>query len=111
MVYPNDIDAAHIEQARADYAWILPTVHQSGSLWHRTSIDSFREILQSGAILPSDGRFAPTYPQSNSCYGRHIGAVCLFDFDSEPLNQILLHAIKWGPFFAGPWRCDGGYKN
>lgn len=70
----------------------------NGLLWHRTSIESLDQILRHGAIEPNDGRFATTYAQSSGSYGKYIGAVCLFDFDTESLQEILDQAFNWSQF-------------
>lgn len=94
----SDLERIAIDGPRL--APVLATLRGARSLWHRTSVESLKQILDHGAIEPNDGRFPETYPQSKSCYGRYIGAVCLFDFDTEPLDEILVHAWKWAAFLT-----------
>jgi hypothetical protein len=79
-------------------AWIMPVLRGNGTLWHRTSVESLASILEHGAIEPNDGRFTETYPQSRVSYGKMISAVCVYDFDSAPLDEIYEHAWKWASF-------------
>jgi hypothetical protein len=55
-------------------------------------------IIETGAILPNNGRFPVTYLRSNHSYGRRIGAVSLFDFASASLTQIEEFEAQWGAF-------------
>ena len=58
-----------------------------------------RGIFSRGAIIPNDGSFADTYPQSKMSYARRHHLVSLFDFgnctEEECLNQI----HEWYRFF------------
>jgi len=89
-----------IEEARKDLAQIFDVLRGQSFLWHRTSIESLKAILRHGTIEPNHGQFSYTYPQSEKCYGRELGAVCLFDFDTEPVEDILLQACKWQQFLT-----------
>jgi hypothetical protein len=56
-------------------------------------------ILRDRALLPNDGRFPETYPQSKASYAKQLGAISLFDFDTEPVDSILDVAWKYVQFF------------
>jgi hypothetical protein len=61
-----------------------------GHLWHRTqSLESLQAILRSGAIIPNEGQFSTSAPQSPGSYGWYLRAVSLFDFDTEPEPDVL----------------------
>lgn len=77
---------------------ILPVLRGHRAVWHRTSLKDLDAILKHGAIEPNDGRFPFSYPQSEKCYARRIGAVSLFDFDSQSLREIILQAHHWAAF-------------
>jgi hypothetical protein len=70
-----------------------------GHLWHRTSLASVSGILANHAILPNQGQFPNTFPQSENSSGRVIGAVSLFDFDSAPEAEFEIHRHDY-------WRGD-----
>lgn len=67
-----------------------------GHLWHRTSLPCLESILHDRKIVPNKGQFPNTYPQSQGSYGRHLGAVSLFDFDSESEPSVLQHVHDFG---------------
>lgn len=94
----NDFDAERIMEARNALGPILDVLRGRGRLWHRTSVSSLRAILESSGIEPNLGQFEVTYPQSRSSHGRNLQAVSLFDFDTEPLDEILIQSINWRPF-------------
>lgn len=96
----EDPDLEHIEESRQNLSPIFPILRGHGSLWHRTSVCNLKSILESGAILPNDGRFPYTYPQSRSCYSFHLGAISIFDFDTRSEIEIYRHAWKWASFLA-----------
>lgn len=101
MAY-GEHESLAIEDARKRLSTILGVLRGAGAFWHRTTIANLRAILEHGAIEPNLGQFAVTYPQSNSCYGRQISAVSLFDFDSEPIEGIYL-SHNWPPFLLDCW--------
>lgn len=78
---------------------IINALRKYNCLWHRTSISSLKSIIQSGMILPNDGRFTVTYPQSENCLSRFYSSISLFDLGSRPEEAILGHAWKWASFF------------
>ncbi len=92
----NDIE----QEIQSQYLSILKTLRGSNLFWHRTSLSAFRAILESGSVIPNTGQFDITYPQSKACYGRSIGAVCLFDFDTESLDAVLSKSGNWGRFLV-----------
>ena len=68
--------------------------------WHRIPLSGFREVQKSGAIMPNTGQYNSTYPQSRGSFGRSIGAVSLFDFDSRSVDEIMDQAHNWAAFFV-----------
>lgn len=88
-----------LEDARKRLSPLLEVVVKPSTLWHRTSPAALRGILRTGAIQPNDGRFPTTYPQSHTCYGRHLGAVCLFDFVTHDILQCIAFSDRWARFF------------
>jgi hypothetical protein len=59
------------------------------SLVHVTGPEGFRGIRERGAILPNDGSFRSTFPQSMNSYSRKRGAVALFDFARPSPRQFV----------------------
>ena len=68
-----------------------------GHLWHRTALSSLEDILRDREIVPNEGQFPVTYGQSNASLGRKIGAVSLFDFDTEAESNVLEHVWDYAP--------------
>jgi len=91
-------ELTEIGEWRERLSEILPVLRGAGSLWHRTSVASLKKIEAHGAIEPNTGQFPTTYDQSEISYGRYLGAVCLFDFDSEREDDVLFHALNWVGF-------------
>lgn len=71
-----------------------------GHYWHRTSWKNLKAILSAGAILPNDGRFNPTYPQSRRSFAWNECAISLFDFKYSTDAQALEQPYRWMRFFA-----------
>jgi hypothetical protein len=66
-----------------------------GHLWHRTSLPSLAGILRDGEIVPNTGQLSATFRESECSYGRHLGAVSLFDFDSSDESYIIYQQSIW----------------
>jgi hypothetical protein len=58
------------------------------------------KILASGAILPNEGGFPDTYPQSAISYGRRRRLISLWDFQSCSAHKAIEHMPKWREFFT-----------
>ena len=69
-------------------------------IFHRTSIDGYKGIRDSGFISANQGQFPYRYPQSEDYYGRSMGYVCLFDFESATEEQCIRIHHNWTQFFA-----------
>jgi len=82
-----------VADGQEEVAHLMPILRGRGSLWHRTDIPGLRAIVNSGQIRPNDGslpsKYSPLYA------GYHYGAVCLFDFDTAPLNDVYWAARDW----------------
>lgn len=87
------------ESFRQSGVYELFPVLRSGIL-HRTSIRGYRGIKESGFILPNQGQFPYSYPQSKVYYGPTKGYVCLFDFESASEEECILIHHTWGGFFS-----------
>jgi hypothetical protein len=70
------------------------------NIFHRTNINGFKGIRQSGYILPNSGQFPSSYPQSKSYFGPSMGYICLFDFESSREEDYRINHHIWGMFFA-----------
>ena len=68
-------------------------------LCHRTGIEALKRIFDTGAILPNDGRFADTYPQSKVSFARRHNLVSLFDFEKQTEDECLKQIHNWYRFF------------
>lgn len=69
------------------------------AICHVSSPGGFNGILATGAILPNDGRFELSYPQSAKSYAMRKHAVALFDFESAEPQQMAEHWFKCETFF------------
>jgi hypothetical protein len=69
------------------------------NLCHRTGAKALRNIFNTGAILPNDGTFPDTYPQSNSSFARIHNLVSLFDFEKQTNDECLKQVHNWYRFF------------
>lgn len=78
----------------------LKVFRRENCLLHTTSLDAFRKIVESEAILPNDGSFGHKYPQSNNSIAKLSGAISLFDLYSETESNVLdMDGLKWFHFF------------
>jgi hypothetical protein len=68
-------------------------------LYHVTSPNGFRGIVETGAIFPNDGHFPHTYPQSIKSYATKRGAVALFDFESASDQHFVEYWYLCEDFF------------
>ncbi|CAK0759875.1 putative ASCH domain-containing protein [uncultured Gammaproteobacteria bacterium] len=77
--------------ADTGFSSLWTQLHGHGHLWHCTSLKSLESILRDRKIVPNEGQFPATYSQSNASLGRRIGAVSLFDFDTEAESSVREH--------------------
>lgn len=70
-----------------------------GSICHRTSIEGYRGIKDSGFIYPNTGQYPYTYPQSKVYFASSKGYVSLFDFTSVLDRDCISNHHTWGKFF------------
>ena len=68
-------------------------------LCHRTGVKALKSIFDAGAILPNDGSFPDTYPQSKGSFARKHNLVSLFDFEKQTENECLKQIHNWYRFF------------
>jgi len=69
------------------------------NLCHRTGTEALKNIFDTGAILPNDGTFPDTYPQSKSSFARIHNLVSLFDFEKHTEDECLKQIHDWYRFF------------
>lgn len=79
---------------------ILDTLMTPYSLWHRTSLQGFRSMVNSGFILPSGKGPEHTYPQSKVSVALRMEAVSLFDFESSHRDDVLEQSRNWLAFMV-----------
>jgi hypothetical protein len=96
----DELRLATIDRVRNDLNNIWPLLSESNVLWHRTSVSCFEAIAKCGFLKPNLGQFDNTTRQSASSYGRSIGAICLFDFVTEPEETVVYEADKWLRFLS-----------
>lgn len=60
---------------------------------------ALKNIFDTGAILPNDGTFPDTYPQSKSSFARIHKLVSLFDFEKQTKDRCLKSVHDWYRFF------------
>lgn len=77
---------------------LFPLLRQG--IYHRTSIKNYRQICEVGYILPNDGTFPFTYPQSKNSYAFTKGYIALFDFETASVKQCVSQCDKWSSFFT-----------
>jgi len=70
-----------------------------GNLFHRTNIWGYRGIKKSGNILPNQGQFHFSYPQSKTYFAFSQGYIFLFDFESVRDRDCISVHDTWGQFF------------
>jgi hypothetical protein len=68
-------------------------------LCHRTGIEALNNIFDTRAILPNDGTFPDTYPQSKVSFARVHNLVSLFDFEKQTEDACLKQIHDWYRFF------------
>lgn len=69
-------------------------------LCHCTSVKGYQGIIDTGNILPNDGTFPFSFPQTaNSCC-QHLDSISLFDFETPPSESVFDHTAysNWSPF-------------
>lgn len=69
------------------------------NLCHRTGVAALKHIFDTGAILPNDGTFRDTYPQSKKSFARIHQMVSLFDFENQTEDECSQLAHDWYRFF------------
>jgi hypothetical protein len=69
------------------------------NLCHRTGMVALKNIFDTGAILPNDGTFPDTYPQSKNSFARIHKLVSLFDFKKQTEDRCLQSVHDWYRFF------------
>ncbi|MCD4791134.1 MAG: hypothetical protein K8R37_14155 [Bacteroidales bacterium] len=94
----REIKEYQIQSFRKSTIYPLMTQLIKGVL-HRTSIDGYKGIRQTGNILPNKGNFPFSYPQSISYYGFSMGYICLFDFESARDDDYRGNHHIWADFF------------
>ena len=62
-------------------------------------MQALKNIFDTGAILPNDGRFPDTYPQSKDSFARFHNLVSLFDFENQTEDECLRQTHDWYRFF------------
>lgn len=60
---------------------------------------ALKNIFDTGAILPNDGTFPDTYPQSKNSFARIHKLVSLFDFKKQTEDRCLQILHDWYRFF------------
>lgn len=88
-----------IEEYRSLLSNIMPILRGGDNLWHRTSVANLQSILTEG-IRPNDGSLNHTYGVSKNSLGTKLGGVCLFDFDTFSLDEVLYSAMNWYQFLT-----------
>jgi hypothetical protein len=69
------------------------------NICHRTGMEALKNIFETGAILPNDGTFPDTYPQSEGSFARTHNLVSLFDFAKQTEDECLKQIHDWYRFF------------
>ena len=62
-------------------------------------MEALKNIFNTGAILPNDGTFPDTYPQSKGSFARIHNLVSLFDFEKQTEDECLIQVHDWYRFF------------
>ena len=95
----EDWELRDIESFRdSGIAPVMPILQKG--LFHRTSINGYRGIMESGFIVPNTGQFEYTYPQSKFYFSHRKGYVCLFDFESSREKDYRTNHLTWAQFFT-----------
>lgn len=79
---------------------LFGTLMTPNSFWHRMSLQAFRSVVHGGYILPSGRGLQHTYPQSKECVATKLGAVSLFDFETEQRDRVIEQSIDWLQFMT-----------
>jgi len=69
------------------------------NICHRTGIKALKGIFDTGAILPNDGRFPDSYPQSKRSFARIHKLISLFDFNNQTDEESGKTVRNWYRFF------------
>lgn len=94
----REIEEHHIQSFHQSMVYRLMPLLRKG-IFHRTSIDGYKGIRQTGCILPNKGDFPFSYPQSKVYYGYAMSYVCLFDFESAREEDYRGNHHIWANFF------------
>ncbi len=99
----SDIDFGGLEEHDIE-SWEVSIISKiypllKGGIFHRTNIEGYRGIKNSGKILPNVGQFPYTYPQSEFYFASSRGYVPLFDFTSVRDRDCISIHDTWGGFF------------
>jgi hypothetical protein len=100
MPWRTDLGKEIVEGGRDMVGDILGELQGRNSLWHRTGLDSLRDIIRDGYIHVNEGQYTPTTGHSARSYGRLLKSISLFDFDTHEVEPILFAASDWSPFLA-----------
>jgi hypothetical protein len=93
----REIEEHDIQSFRESSVYPLMPLLRKGIL-HRTSIEGYKGICQSGYIMPNKGQFPFSYPQSKIYYGHSMGYICLFDFESSREEDYRINHHTWAKF-------------
>lgn len=94
----NDASGCEIERFRNSGTFhLLPTIRLG--LFHCTTVQGVRGIIQAGSIIPNKGKFEFTYPQSANSYALSKGWISLFDFAGTTEEHCISQHWKWESFF------------
>ncbi|MFT5028634.1 MAG: hypothetical protein ACI9VS_001062 [Candidatus Binatia bacterium] len=88
MIDGKQIDAGHPLLAQL----------RNGLLWHRTNPAAFRQIREDGFLRPLKGTTSRWGNRPYAC--QTLGAICLFDFTTEPEKRVLETANRWQQFMG-----------
>lgn len=76
--------------------WRFPAYERvRGRLFHRTTCQGMRGILDSGEIKPNDGSFPFSFSKSITSYGFRNGYICLFDFEDTSIEDQIRTFVIW----------------
>lgn len=95
----RDSEDYEMQSFRESEVYPLMPLLREGVL-HTTNIQGYQGIRQSGKILPNNGKFPLSYPQSEYYYGCSMGWICLFDFESAREEDYIKNHPIWADFFA-----------
>lgn len=95
----KQIEEYNLESFRRSSVYPLFPLLRTG-IFHRTGLEGYRGIRRLGHILPNEGQFPHSYPQSKFYYGPSKGYVCLFDFESAAEEDCIAVHRTWAQFFS-----------